>query len=262
VRLSVRFIAVAVICLAAMVLPCLAQQPAASANPADHDNQFCTVAGTILSANTGEPLKKAQITIYKDEGDNEPHPQTASSDASGHFSIDHLAAGRYELRVSRVGYLDTQYGQDKPDKPGAVLTLIAGQKMTDLLFRMQRTAVIAGRITDEDSEPAREAPVEAFSRTIVRGKPKIERVGAGRHRIQQQYRDGERHSFSQGRSSRARRPRRSRSGYCCAAKKLIVTRARRPIDTGDLKSAACLPGITKHSRGKKSARIPTGTQTF
>lgn len=161
-----------------MALPCLAQQPAASANPADHDNQFCTIAGTILSANTGESLKKAQITIYKDQGDNEPHPQTASSDASGNFSIDHLAAGRYELRVSRVGYLDTQYGQDKPDKPGAVLTLIAGHKMTDLLFRMQRTAVITGRITDEDSEPAREAPVETFSRTIVRGKPKIERVGA------------------------------------------------------------------------------------
>jgi 5-hydroxyisourate hydrolase-like protein (transthyretin family) len=178
VRASIGFIAVAIICLSAIALPCLAQQPDTSTNPKDRDSQFCTIAGTILSANTGEPLKKAQVVIYKDEGDNEPHPQTASSDASGHFSIDHIAAGRYELRVSRVGYLDTQYGQDKPDKPGAVLTLIAGQMMTDLLFRMQRTAVIAGRITDEDGEPVREASVEAFSRSTFRGKTKMEQAAA------------------------------------------------------------------------------------
>jgi hypothetical protein len=61
---------------------------------------------------------------------------SATSDASGHFSTEHIAAGRYDLRARRVGYLATQYGQDKADKPGAVLTLVAGQKTTDLLFRL------------------------------------------------------------------------------------------------------------------------------
>lgn len=174
-RVPVRPIALIVAGLSIVALPCLAQQPAASADPSDQASQFCTIAGTIVSANTKEPLKKAQIVISKEEGSSDDHPQSASSDASGHFSIDHIAAGRYDLRVSRTGYLATQYGQDQPDKPGAVLTLVAGQKMTDLLFRLQRTAVIAGRITDEDGEPVREATVEA--RTTVRGKSATEQIG-------------------------------------------------------------------------------------
>lgn len=174
-RVRVRPIALIVVGLSIVALPCLAQQPAASADPSDQASQFCTIAGTIVSANTKEPLKKAQIVISKEEGSSDDHPQSASSDASGHFSIDHIAAGRYDLRVSRTGYLATQYGQDQPDKPGAVLTLVAGQKMTDLLFRLQRTAVIAGRITDEDGEPVREATVEA--RTTVRGKSITEQIG-------------------------------------------------------------------------------------
>ncbi|MGC1638286.1 MAG: carboxypeptidase-like regulatory domain-containing protein [Candidatus Acidiferrales bacterium] len=176
-RVAVRPLALIVACLSIVALPCFGQEPAASANPSDQDNQFCTIAGIIVSANTKEPLKRAQIVISKEEGGSDDHPRSASSDASGHFSIDHIAAGRYDLSVSRTGYLATQYGQDQPDKPGAVLTLVAGQKMTDLLFRLQRTAVIAGRITDEDGEPVRQASALAFLRTTVRGKPRTEQVG-------------------------------------------------------------------------------------
>ncbi len=176
-RVAVRPLALIVVCLSVVALPCFGQQSAASANPSDQDSQFCTIAGTIVSANTKEPLKKAQIVISNEEGGSDDHPQSASSDASGHFSIDHIAAGRYDLHVSRTGYLATQYGQDQPDKPGAVLTLVAGQKMTDLLFRLQRTAVIAGRITDEDGEPVRGATVEAYSHTTVRGKSATEQIG-------------------------------------------------------------------------------------
>jgi hypothetical protein len=178
VRASARSIALTAASLSIAALPCLAQRPTASANPSDQDSQFGTIAGTVVSANTNEPLKKAQGVIANEEAGSDEHPQTATSDASGHFSIEHVAAGRYDLRVACVGYLATQYGQDKADKPGAVLTLVAGQKMTDLLFRLQRTAVIAGRITDEDGEPVRQASVEVFSRTTVRGKFNTEQAGA------------------------------------------------------------------------------------
>src|SRR5277367_1822804 len=48
---------------------CLAQQPTASpASPAtpasgDANDQLATIAGTVLSANTGEPLKKAHVDL-------------------------------------------------------------------------------------------------------------------------------------------------------------------------------------------------------
>ena len=78
------------------------------------------------------------------------------TDATGHFSIDHISPGRYDLEVSRRRYLTARYGQGQPDRPGAVSTRAAGQKISDLLFRMRRTAVIAGRIQDEDGEPIRD----------------------------------------------------------------------------------------------------------
>src|SRR5580704_9925073 len=155
---------------------CRGQQPVAppiSGNENEND-QLCTIAGAVLSANTGEPLKKAHVDLHRRGDESDEHPFIASSDASGHFSIDKIPAGRYDLRVGRTNYLDTQYGQDQPDKPGAILSLAPGQKITDLLFRLHRTAVITGRILDEDGEPVRGAAVTAVAHTTVRGKIRLE----------------------------------------------------------------------------------------
>jgi hypothetical protein len=155
---------------------CRGQQPVAppiSGNENEND-QLCTIAGAVLSANTGEPLKKAHVDLHRRGDESDEHPFIASSDASGHFSIDKIPAGRYDLRVGRTNYLDTQYGQDQPDKPGAILSLAPGQKITDLLFRLHRTAVITGRVLDEDGDPVRGAAVTAVAHTTVRGKIRLE----------------------------------------------------------------------------------------
>jgi Carboxypeptidase regulatory-like domain len=151
-----------------------AQQPVPSQSSGDGNSQLCTIAGTVVSANTGEPLKKAHVVLRRRGDESNTHPLTATTDAAGHFSIDKIPADRYDLVIGRANYLDMQYGQDQPDKPGAILSLAPGQKITDLLFRLHRTALIAGRILDEDGDPVRGADVVAGARTIVRGKPKID----------------------------------------------------------------------------------------
>ena len=169
-----RLIPVALLpmCIFVSAACCLAQQPAASPSSGDEKNQFCTIAGTVVSANTGEPLKKAHVLLYR--ADSSDHPLTASTDATGHFSIDKIPEGRYDLEVDRANYLDMRYGQDQLDKPGAFLSLAAGQKITDLLFRLHRTAVITGRVLDEDGDPVRDASVTAVAHTLVHGRTKIE----------------------------------------------------------------------------------------
>jgi protocatechuate 3,4-dioxygenase beta subunit len=157
---------------------CLAQQPPASPISADPNDQLATITGTVVSANTGEPLKKAYVTLSQkgsrgdDSGD---HPLTATTDATGHFSIDKIPAGSYDLVVARANYLRSHYGQDQLDKPGAMLSLAPGQKVADLLFRLSRTAVITGKVVDEDGEPVRGASVTTLLHTKVRGKPSIQR---------------------------------------------------------------------------------------
>ncbi len=158
---------------------CPAQEPPAPQPSGDQASRLCTVAGTVVSANTGEPLKKAFVAISPKEedaasGDTKSRAFTATTDAAGHFSIGQIPAGSYDLEISRANYLTSRYGQDQLDKPGATLTLAPGQKMTDLLFRLHHTGIITGRVLDEDGDPVRGATVAAVIHTSVRGKPKTE----------------------------------------------------------------------------------------
>jgi len=173
-RTSLISIALLAMCIFIPPATCLAQQPIAPQISGNENDQLCTIAGTVRSANTGEPLKKAHVVLHPQSDGSNDHPLTATTDASGHFSIEKIPAGRYGLRVDRANYLDTQYGQDQPDKPGAILSLAPSQKITDLLFRLHRTAVIAGRVLDKDGDPVRGASVFALARTIVRGKIRFE----------------------------------------------------------------------------------------
>jgi hypothetical protein len=163
---------------------CFAQEPPSSPTPpttapvsGDPNDQFATIAGTVVSANTGEPLKKAHVDLSHKSGEtddpNKP-PLSATTDAVGHFSIEKIPAGSYDLIVQRADYLPSHYGQDQLDKPGATLTLAGGQKISDLLFRLQRMGVITGHVRDEDGDPVRGATVVSFLHTTVRGKQKIE----------------------------------------------------------------------------------------
>ena len=160
---------------------CLAQQPAAAHNSGDQKAQLCTIGGTVVSANTGEPLKKAHVVLSQkgaERDDSNEHALGATTDAAGHFSIDRIPAGSYDLVVRRNDYLPARYGQDRLDKPGATLSLAPGQKIMDLLFGLHRMGIVAGRITDEDGDPVRDAAVDALLHTSINGKLKIHTKGS------------------------------------------------------------------------------------
>jgi 5-hydroxyisourate hydrolase-like protein (transthyretin family) len=149
-------------------------------NSSDPDGQLCTVAGTVTSVATGEPLKKVEIALSPESPDTHPRPRTVLTDANGAFSLDHVVPGRYYLAVRREGYLTQQYGQkqDNGEDFGAVLSLTAGQKITDLIFRLQKTAVITGRVVDEDGDPIIRASVEVLRRRVVNGSRRFEPMGS------------------------------------------------------------------------------------
>ena len=109
--------------------------------PRTEESQLAAIAGTVVKASTGEPLKKAQVVMNKEEEIRDEHPLYAITDAAGHFSIERISPGRYNLEARRAGYLTARYGQgQQPDRRGAVFTLAVGQKISDLLFRLQRNS--------------------------------------------------------------------------------------------------------------------------
>src|ERR1700732_1582573 len=120
----------------------------------------CSIAGTVVKLADSEPLRKARVSLQS--ADDRTHATSVLTDVSGHFRFKRVDPGRYHLAVNRAGFVPQQYGQKKPGDPGALLTLRSGQEMEDLLFRLVPSAVIAGKIVDEDGEPLPEVIVSAL----------------------------------------------------------------------------------------------------
>ena len=113
------------------------------------------IESLVVRSDTGAPIMKAQVVVYPlKQGENRYGSVT---DASGQFSVQGIAPGRYKIRTEKVGYLAQDYGEDRSGGPGAVLTLSSGQRINDLPFRMVAEGVILGRILDEDGAPVQDA---------------------------------------------------------------------------------------------------------
>jgi hypothetical protein len=158
-------------CIAQQSTPQVASPPATAITQADQ--QLCAVSGTIISAATGEPLRKAEVTMHQRNAGPDKDV-SALSDSAGRFSFETLPPGRYDLSVSHVGYVATSYGARDPASPGAVLSLMPGQKITELIFRLYRTISIVGRLLDQDGDPIQNAEVTLALRRTLHGKIQID----------------------------------------------------------------------------------------
>jgi hypothetical protein len=132
------------------------------------DKESATVAGHVLRLDTGEPLKKARVTLRSHPGGE--FSVFALTDEQGHFLFEDIPLGSYDSQVSRDGYVDANYGQKRVGSPGAILTLVSGQRMNDLVFKLAHTAAISGHVFDEDGEPIAKAAVITYRASKRRGK--------------------------------------------------------------------------------------------
>lgn len=128
----------------------------------------CTISGMVVKLAGDEPLRKARVRVESIE--DRTHSISVVTDAGGHFEMKGVDPGSYHLHVSRVGFVTQEYGQRKPEGPGATLTLRPRQDMKDLVFRMIPSGVIAGRILDEDGEPLPSVRVSALREVYSEGK--------------------------------------------------------------------------------------------
>jgi len=148
------------------LLPASAQQDPA---PTAHAS---SITGTVVKEPGSQPLKKALVQVVA-ENQKEGGNYTASTDADGHFHIENVVPGRYRIFIERTGFVGVNEHGLKSEVN--VFTVQAGQAVEDLLFRMLPTAVISGRITDEDGDPMAGVVVIALKKKP--GKSTRESVG-------------------------------------------------------------------------------------
>jgi protocatechuate 3,4-dioxygenase beta subunit len=131
-----------------------------------------SIAGTVVEEPGSQPLKKVLVQVIA-EDQKQGGNYTASTDADGHFRIENVLPGRYRIFLERTGFVGVNGRGLKSDTN--VFTVQAGRPVEDLVFRMLPTAVISGRITDEDGDPMSGVRVLALKK--VPGK--ATREGAG-----------------------------------------------------------------------------------
>ena len=167
--------------LAAAAGPTLAQTATSENSPASaqmtHDPAVATVAGIVIKDPGGEPIKKALIELIA-ENQSAGGNHSALTGADGAFFIENIAPGRYRLFAERTGYLEIDKHRPRPE--GRLLTLSAGQELKDVLIRLQATAVVEGRVTDEDGDPLADAQVAVLRQTFALGRRHWEQAGAER----------------------------------------------------------------------------------
>ena len=147
-------------------------QAAAPSRPAT-----ASVRGQVAKDPGGEPVKKALIELIA-ENQNEGGDYTTVTGGDGSFRIEGVAPGRYHLFVERTGFLEVEKHHTRAD--GRVLTLAAGQDVTDLVVRLQAAAVVEGRVTDEDGDPLADAQVAVLRQTFAAGRTRWQQAGAER----------------------------------------------------------------------------------
>lgn len=122
--------------------------PATPLWPLNHKN--AASPEQFFQKDTSEPLSKAKVQLVNREKWEESTFDI--TDSQGNFQLSSLDCQSYLLRVSHPGFVLASYGQQTSSDPGAVLSLTRGQNMFGLVFKLQKTAVVTGRVFDETGQ--------------------------------------------------------------------------------------------------------------
>jgi len=136
------------------------------------------IAGTLVAADTGRPVRRAQVTL---SGGDVRTNKSATTDERGQFSFTALPTGDFTLSASKGGFLGATFGQQKPGtgQAGTLIHLLAGQRIERLSFPIMRGGVITGVVTDEFGDPAFGTTVRAMRYSWRTGERTLQSAGTG-----------------------------------------------------------------------------------
>jgi protocatechuate 3,4-dioxygenase beta subunit len=131
------------------------------------DQKPCRLEGRVSNALTGEPLRKAMVTL---RGGGQDRAFATYTNDGGQFVLDGVPPGRYNLSAQRNGYLNGSYGAKRPGQSGTPLQLASGQQAGELEIKLAPQGIVTGRILDEDGEPLQGVQVNLLKMETSRGR--------------------------------------------------------------------------------------------
>jgi protocatechuate 3,4-dioxygenase beta subunit len=131
------------------------------------------IRGRVLSAETGSPLRRAQVRASGPEVGS----RSTMTDGDGRFDFRDLPAGRISVSAVKSGYVSVQYGQTRPLESGKPIELADGQLLDKADILMPRGSVISGRVLDEFGDPVTDAMVTAMRSAWTDGRRRLRPAG-------------------------------------------------------------------------------------
>ena len=129
------------------------QTPTVPAQPA-------SLEGTAMLQSNNQPLSKVYIDLRGTTW------LSTTTEEDGKFYFPNVQPGQYHLYARREGYALAEYGQRWTGGPRQLITLTAGQPVTNVQIGLALTAVISGRISDLNGNPVTGARVRAMKTSI------------------------------------------------------------------------------------------------
>lgn len=156
---------------------------AAAQETSEPQAKLGAVAGKVVNAVTGEPLRRVNVTLRSLQPGGpaialQPPPSySAASDDEGKFRIENVPPGQFQLSGERAGFVRSTYGARGRGAFGATLQVNAGQTVAGLEFKLTPQAVVTGRVLDEEGEPVMRAQVMLRQRRYFNGRWQLAVMG-------------------------------------------------------------------------------------
>ncbi len=147
-----------------------AQTATPSSQPSPSGLASFSITGAVVSATTGTPLDRAEVTLSTTGPSGSPAAQAVTGENGG-FRFEHLQAGNYQLVASRRGYVAAGYQEHDGFYTGVVTG--PGLDTTGLRLALEPTAVIGGNVTDDAGEPVAGAQVRLFRQDQRTGEERV-----------------------------------------------------------------------------------------
>ncbi len=116
------------------------------------------IAGKVLNSVTGEPVRRAIVSILAEQDSHTI--ASIVSDSDGHFSLENLPAAKYQLTASRRGFRTAFY--DEHDEYSSAIVTGPDQETESLIFRLPPGSVLRGVVTADGGDPVKDADVMLF----------------------------------------------------------------------------------------------------
>jgi len=141
----------------------------AQQQPVTQDPERARLEGSVLSAATGEPLRKTTLTLHINgaaSGRNVFQAQptyTVISDVTGKFEFANVEPGDYQLTARHDGFADVRLGNTGSGRKAEPILFNRGDRKTNFTVKLTPYGALSGVTLDEDGDPIRNLRVSAMA---------------------------------------------------------------------------------------------------